>query len=81
MDLLRKYMKTKLLLSWCMEMISIPWKVGSGIKVSYGSGSWSWIVPQNPSVFSKQEIVFARTSPKHKLEIGEFLQLVYSGLC
>jgi len=23
------------------------------------------------SVFSKQEIVFARTSPQHKLEIGE----------
>jgi hypothetical protein len=27
------------------------------------------IVPS--SVFSKQEIVFARTSPKHKLEIGQ----------
>ena len=26
-----------------------------------------------PSVFSKEEIVFARTSPQHKLEIGNFV--------
>jgi len=26
-----------------------------------------------PSVFTKEEIVFARTSPKHKLEIGQLL--------
>ena len=25
---------------------------------------------ENPQVFSKKEIVFARTSPQHKLEIG-----------
>ena len=28
------------------------------------------------TVFSKNEIVFARTSPQHKLEIGEYIAFV-----
>ena len=30
-----------------------------------------YILTENITVFGKEEIVFARTSPKHKLEIGE----------
>lgn len=39
----------------------------------WGSSAANVLILNVPcSVFSKQEIVFARTSPKHKLEIGGF---------
>ena len=36
-----------------------------------GLQGWQW-----DQIFAKQEIVFARTSPTHKLEIGEWQSLV-----
>lgn len=34
------------------------------------------VVVNVTTVFAKKEIVFARTSPQHKLEIGQYWQLV-----
>jgi magnesium-transporting ATPase (P-type) len=48
-------------------------KAGSGTKVSKVQVRILSFSSQF-AVFSKQEIVFARTSPQHKLEIGEFPQ-------
>ena len=58
-----------------MVMISTIYTAGNGTKVSlYPLSGLSCLVSHTLSstVFNKQEIVFARTSPKHKLEIGEF---------
>ena len=64
-DPLRICMKMEPPLLWSMEVTLIYWKVGSGIKVSYGSGSWSWVYAQGLSlpVSGKQELMFDRTSP------------------
>ena len=57
-----------------MEMISTDCKDGNGIKVR-GLLGICYILTENITVFGKEEIVFARTSPKHKLEIGELAVL------
>lgn len=53
------------------ETISTTCRAGSGTKVRCASPRWKHRADRTLcEVFSKEEIVFARTSPKHKLEIG-----------
>ena len=57
----------------CTVMISIVCKAGNGIKVRFPLLLYPFSLFFDKTlitVFSKDEIVFARTSPKHKLEIG-----------
>jgi hypothetical protein len=54
-----------------MVMTLTDCKAGNGIKVRFIQFGFS--EPLRALVFAKEEIVFARTSPKHKLEIGSFL--------
>lgn len=56
-----------------MATILTDYKAGNGIKVRLIEFSFSKSL--RVVVFSKEEIVFARTSPKHKLEIGSFFQI------
>jgi hypothetical protein len=68
-----------------MEMTSMNCKDGNGIKVKDFRFAFSETTNSlMMTVFSKDEVVFARTSPKHKLEIGKcdfqnpFLQFLIS---
>ena len=64
------YMKTRYKPSLFTGMILINYKDGNGITVGALYSVNSKILTAFFQVFSKQEIVFARTSPQHKLEIG-----------
>ena len=59
---------------WYTVTISMVCKAGNGIKVRFPLLSYPFSLffdkTRSITVFSKDEIVFARTSPKHKLEIG-----------
>ena len=55
-----------------MATTSTTLRAGSGTKVSILDNRLTYY-SDFMLVFQKQEIVFARTSPKHKLEIGESL--------
>lgn len=61
---------TKCLLSSYMGTTSMGFKDGNGTKVCIAH--LTSISSDRLPVFAKDEIVFARTSPKHKLEIGQF---------